>query len=469
MEDGLDLWGRLAAFDVDGDAQPGYFVEKLARENGWSRDYATRVLEEYRRYVYLACTADHVVVPSDQVDVVWHQHLVDTEQYWEVFCKTVLDRPLHHLPSKGGQLDRHMALYLRTMHAYADAFDCEPPRDIWPPPTERFGQNSDHRRVATASHWILPKPGIPALACAGAIASAAVIFGSTVFAWNVAEVFAAFAVATILAFSVTVRIRRSYFGPAYGRGRGSSVALDPYDAALLRQDATSKDPRAVNTAVAALFFDGALGFDEAALANKKQTYRLVHAGPRPPQSHPLERAVYEDVASATDGALLSEVHLRMRPSVELIRDSLRERGLLGYPHHRGRRRWMTALPIIVVGTVGVIASFALGSRGMPWAPLLAIPLPILLLVALFMSSPPHTTAIGRDALSAAWARYKSMASVGRDDVADGRALSWIVALYGFAAVEASLSPLPEAIAAPASVGGGGEPTSANDGCGCGGG
>ena len=283
MEDGLDLWGRLADFDFDGDAQPGYFVEKLARENGWSSDYAARVLEEYRRYVFLACTADHVVVPSDQVDVAWHQHLIDTEQYWDVFCKTVLNRPLHHLPSRGGQLDHHMALYLRTLHTYADAFDCEPPRDIWPPTTERFGRNSDHRRVTTASHWIVPKPGIPALACASAIASAAVVLGSTAFRWNVAEVFAVFALATILAFSLAVRVRRSYFGPAYGKGRGSSVALDPYDAALLSQNATAKDPRAVNTAVAALFFDGALDFDERALTTEKQRYRLIPAGPLPSQ------------------------------------------------------------------------------------------------------------------------------------------------------------------------------------------
>src|SRR5882757_2225494 len=136
----LEIWANITDFDFDDAAQPGYFVGKLAHDNGWRREYAERVLGEYRRYVYLACTADHVVVPSDQVDMAWHQHLLDTEQYWGVFCESVLNRPLHHRPNKGGLAGQavHQALYDHTLRTYAETFDCVAPEDIWPPPARRF-------------------------------------------------------------------------------------------------------------------------------------------------------------------------------------------------------------------------------------------------------------------------------------------------------------------------------------------
>jgi hypothetical protein len=42
------------------------------RANGWSRPFALRAIEEYRKFVFLALVADHQVTPSDQVDQVWH-------------------------------------------------------------------------------------------------------------------------------------------------------------------------------------------------------------------------------------------------------------------------------------------------------------------------------------------------------------------------------------------------------------
>src|SRR5688500_8168689 len=103
MKTNPELWQRLAAWRFDSDeGLPGRFVAKLARDNGWSAVFARRVTEEYRRYAYLTCTAGHVVVPSEQVDQAWHQHLLDTQPYWDVFCKEVLRRPLHHRPGKGG-------------------------------------------------------------------------------------------------------------------------------------------------------------------------------------------------------------------------------------------------------------------------------------------------------------------------------------------------------------------------------
>ena len=53
------LRARIQAFSPD---EPGVvfpFSARLAREHGWTRAFAQRVVEEYRRFLYLAMTAGH--------------------------------------------------------------------------------------------------------------------------------------------------------------------------------------------------------------------------------------------------------------------------------------------------------------------------------------------------------------------------------------------------------------------------
>lgn len=142
------LWQRIQ------DHSPGYanaslgFAERLARENGWSREYALRVVTEYKRFVYLAATLEHPITPSDPVDQAWHLHLTYTRDYWEVFCPRVLGRPLHHDPTRGGNVERvkFFDWYSQTLAAYLAAFG-EPPGDIWPSPERRFVQRFERREI----------------------------------------------------------------------------------------------------------------------------------------------------------------------------------------------------------------------------------------------------------------------------------------------------------------------------------
>src|SRR5262245_51302236 len=99
------LWDRLRAFDLDDPASPLRFTGRLARENRWEPDYTRRVVEEYKRFALLAVVAGHPVTPSDAVDQAWHLHLVYTRSYWDEFCGTVLGRPLHHGPTRGGSAE----------------------------------------------------------------------------------------------------------------------------------------------------------------------------------------------------------------------------------------------------------------------------------------------------------------------------------------------------------------------------
>ena len=155
-----ELLERLEAFDIDGGRVSFSFAERLARDSGWSVEYARRVVAEYKRFLYLAMTAGHPVTPSDEVDQAWHLHMVYTESYWIDLCGTVLQKPLHHGPTKGGSDERakYTDLYGMTLESYRFAFGTEPPADVWPASKVRFRRATQFKRVNVAENWVIRKP-----------------------------------------------------------------------------------------------------------------------------------------------------------------------------------------------------------------------------------------------------------------------------------------------------------------------
>ncbi|MCI0703270.1 MAG: TIGR04222 domain-containing membrane protein [Planctomycetia bacterium] len=161
-----DLFARIMAFDIDDGETALPFAARLAREQGWSRTFADRVITEYKRYVFLAVTSGITVCPSEDVDAAWHLHLTYTRSYWKRFCGEVLNRPLHHEPTKGGpaEAEKHLKMYAETLSAYRQAFGESPPADIWPSAKERFGEDIRHRVVNTGRNWVIPKPPVKRVA-----------------------------------------------------------------------------------------------------------------------------------------------------------------------------------------------------------------------------------------------------------------------------------------------------------------
>lgn len=148
---------RILAFSFDDEAAAYPFTARLARENDWARDYAERAIAEYRRFMFLTVAAGHPVTPSDQVDQVWHLHLLHTRSYWDRFCGETLGRRLDHDPTKGGQQERNKFenWYERTLESYRKIFG-DPPPDIWPPSAVRFGDDLHYVRVNRKRNWIIP-------------------------------------------------------------------------------------------------------------------------------------------------------------------------------------------------------------------------------------------------------------------------------------------------------------------------
>lgn len=153
------LWERIRSFELDDPEAALTFSGRLARENGWTLEFALRAIEEYKRFIFLLCTAGHPCTPSDEVDQVWHLHLLYTRSYWQEFCAHVLQREIHHGPTLGGaqEQDKFTDWYARTKASYITRFAEEPPTDLWPDGKIRFGR-VNFRRVDMDANWIVPKP-----------------------------------------------------------------------------------------------------------------------------------------------------------------------------------------------------------------------------------------------------------------------------------------------------------------------
>lgn len=155
----LKLWEKLSNFSLDNPEASFSFSDRLARENNWSIDYAKRVIDEYKKFIYMSVISGKSLTPSDEVDQAWHMHLIYSHSYWVEMCKNLLNGfNLHHGPTKGGVVEKtkYNNQYNETLDFYLDEFGYRPPRDIWPSNEVRFGK-INFRRVSINDNYILNK------------------------------------------------------------------------------------------------------------------------------------------------------------------------------------------------------------------------------------------------------------------------------------------------------------------------
>lgn len=76
----------------------------------WSSEMCDTVEVEYKRFLALKrAYPDREIVPNRQVDLFWHQHILDTEKY-ATDCEALFGAFLHHFPYFG----------MRSEEDYAD-------------------------------------------------------------------------------------------------------------------------------------------------------------------------------------------------------------------------------------------------------------------------------------------------------------------------------------------------------------
>jgi hypothetical protein len=153
------FWMKIKNFEMDDPRSTFSFSDRLSRENGWTFEFSLHVIDEYKKFMFLLCYAPHPLTPSDAVDQVWHLHLLYTESYWIDFCDHVLNRKVHHGPTRGGTFEKNKFehWYKKTLELYLAIFSQPPPPTIWPDSKTRFS-DIHFQRVNTNKNWIIPKP-----------------------------------------------------------------------------------------------------------------------------------------------------------------------------------------------------------------------------------------------------------------------------------------------------------------------
>ena len=155
-------WARIAAHPFERPDAPLDFTRRLAAKLGWPLAHARAAVEDYRRFCFLATTGAIVATPSEEVDEVWHLHLTDTRDYWDVWC-AALGRRLHHAPTRGapGDAQRFREQYARTLAVYETFFGYADPR-FWPAANRRFRAQSRYRLIDRDRRLVFWRPHLPA-------------------------------------------------------------------------------------------------------------------------------------------------------------------------------------------------------------------------------------------------------------------------------------------------------------------
>lgn len=96
---------------------------------GWTREQTTRAIARYLMFLCLIYLyPNRPVVPTPEIDAVWHQHILDTSKY-AADCQQLFGRFVHHFPYFGrrGQGDRAslQAAFAETQALFEERFGSE--------------------------------------------------------------------------------------------------------------------------------------------------------------------------------------------------------------------------------------------------------------------------------------------------------------------------------------------------------
>ncbi len=453
------LWQRLQAHALDDAQSARPFSLRLATENNWGPAFTQRVIEEYRRFAFLAVAAGHSVSPSDVVDQAWHLHLLYTRDYWGEFCGQVLGRPFHHGPTRGGaaEADKFTDWYAQTRGSYRTFFG-EPPVDIWP----EAPRHPHAVRVDAEENWVIPKPRLlrrlakalsqrkrPSVKLREAeVASRA----------NPLNISTTTGVAALMVAAISLGASRAegavihggpfeLAGPEFLKlflavsagvlglalllrwlGRGSAESdphetLDGYEAAYL----VGGKPRVFHTALASLSARGLIDVQDREIYRKN--------GVVSPFLPLIERAVVQ--AARIDGEKIRVVRRQVADVMESMKAGLRERGLVMHAGQKLHSTLWSALLAAGMSGIALNKIFIGLDRNRPVTFLIAL-CALWVLGFVLLLTPPRTTRKGARLLAKVKDEHRNRTRAVPEMVSQGPMgathFALIVGLFGWTAL-----------------------------------
>lgn len=501
----VELLQRLEQFQLDSPEAALPFSARLARENHWSPAFTQRVIAEYKRFAFLAVAAGHPVSPPEEVDQVWHLHLLYSRNYWQVFCPDVLGQPLHHQPTTGGREERGKfdAWYRQTLASYEAFFGETPPRDIWPAPEARAAEKHAFRHVDEERNWVIPKPRLdfwkrpgaveqmsrlvtppesetPAGTGAGVDARATRTARFTAFAalalltlvgpgamlaqganpldWRGPDFIKFYLVLLAVCFGGATWLRWKLRQPTEAPP-GDLPELDPYAMAYLNGGRVL----AVNAAIANLVNQNLLSVDPA-------HGQLTSTGKLSPEHPLLERAVHA-AARVGGGQSVKAVREGVEPAVARIATELKQRGLVVADE---AARKVVAFPLLIAALAPMIGGLKIQvglQRDKPVEILVVLCIVSIVTLLIGFARRPLRSRWGDVVFADLKARHAELRQPGLNPTGLGPAeFAMLIGLFGLTALAGTeMEDLRKTLTPPSGDGGGCGSSCGGGGGGCGGG
>lgn len=102
---------------------------KRRLQRQWNEDFVNAAVTEYAKFLHLHKTyPDTTLVPGKMVDIVWHEHILHTQNYTD-FCQEVFGSYLHHEPKDLSAKEAYSSD--ATHELYEKTFGYSPPKAYW--------------------------------------------------------------------------------------------------------------------------------------------------------------------------------------------------------------------------------------------------------------------------------------------------------------------------------------------------
>ncbi|WP_421694126.1 hypothetical protein [Aestuariivirga sp.] len=124
------LWLKLNMMNADGLQAFAPLMEAMQKQMGQNAETTQRVIEEYRKFLFLAMRAGHQVIPPGPVNDAWMMHIQTAQNYWENLGQMIGERPMAQgLDAR--QFASMADTWKATLESYEKIFGMKPPKDIW--------------------------------------------------------------------------------------------------------------------------------------------------------------------------------------------------------------------------------------------------------------------------------------------------------------------------------------------------
>lgn len=104
------------------DLDLSYLAKRLIEKDGWLQEDAYESVRRYKNFLMIRIKYPDVgVVPTSDIDEVWHTHILYTREYTRD-CKMLFGEYLHHSPAGDDEKEKVLIIYHQTAKLYQKEF-----------------------------------------------------------------------------------------------------------------------------------------------------------------------------------------------------------------------------------------------------------------------------------------------------------------------------------------------------------